>query len=92
MIETIRHKGIRLFWEKNDNSKLPAAQLGKIRLVLTLLHNAKKIEDMNFPGSGLHLLKGGLAGFWAVKITGNYRIVFRFDDENVYDVDYIDYH
>jgi proteic killer suppression protein len=92
MIESIRHKGLRLFWEKNDLSRLPAAHIKKVRLILTLLHNVKNIEDMDFPGSGLHPLKGSYAGFWAVKISGNYRIIFRFENENVYDVEYIDYH
>jgi len=77
---------------KNDVSKLPAGSIGKIRLILTLLHNAKKIEDLDFPGSGLHPLKGEYAGFWAVKISGNYRVIFRFKNENVYDIEYLDYH
>lgn len=47
---------------------------------------------MNFPGAGLHPLKGDLAGFWSVKVNGNYRIIFRFENENAFDVDYIDYH
>jgi toxin HigB-1 len=92
MIESIRHKGIRLFWEKNDSSKLPAAQVSKIRLILTLLTNSKRVEDMNYPGSGLHPLKGEYAGFWSVKVSGNYRIIFRFENENVHDVVYLDYH
>jgi len=92
MIESIRHKGLRLFWEKNDPSKLPVAYIKKIRLILTLLNNSKKVEDMDFPGSGLHRLKGKYAGFWAVKISGSCRIVFRFENENAYEVEYIDYH
>jgi proteic killer suppression protein len=47
---------------------------------------------MNAPGYGLHQLSGDLAGFWAVKVDKNYRIVFRFDGVNVLDVDYLDYH
>lgn len=92
MIESIRHKGLKLFWEKGDPSKLPAAYIHKIKLILTLLHNATIIENVNFPGSGLHALKGELTGFWAVKVSGNYRIIFRFADENMLDIDYVDYH
>lgn len=92
MIETFRHKGLKLFWEKGDRSKLPAAQIAKIRLILTLLHAAKTAEDANFPGSDFHGLKGDMAGFYAIKVTGNYRIIFRFAEENAYDIDYIDYH
>ena len=79
-------------WEKDDVSKLSATQINKIKMILTLLDNAINIEDMNFPGSALHSLKGDLAGFWAVKVNGNYRIIFRFENENAFDVDYIDYH
>ena len=47
---------------------------------------------MALPGFGLHPLKGGLAGYWAVRVSANWRIVFRFEDGNVTDVDLIDYH
>lgn len=92
MIISIRHKGLKLLWTSNNAAKLPAVQIKKIRLVLTLLNGAVKVEDMDFPGSGLHPLKGDLLGFWAVKVSGNYRIIFRFENENAYDLDYIDYH
>lgn len=92
MIESIQHKGLRLLWERDDISKLPAVQIMKIKMILTLLDSAIKVEDMNFPGSGLHPLKGDLAGFWSVKVNGNYRVIFRFENENAFDVDYIDYH
>ncbi len=92
VIESIKHKGLRLYWEKNDASRLPASQITKLRLILTQLHGAKEIGDMNFPGSDLHLLKGDLKGLWAVKASGNYRVVFRFEDGEAYDIDYMDYH
>jgi proteic killer suppression protein len=92
MIESIQHKGLRLLWEKDNSSKLPAAQILKIKLILSLLDGALDVQDMNFPGSGLHSLKGELTGFWSVKVNGNYRIIFRFENENAFDVDYIDYH
>jgi len=92
MIESIQHKGLRLLWEQDDSSKLSAVQITKIKMILTLLDNAATVEDVNFPGSGLHPLKGDLAGFWSVKVNANYRLIFRFKNENVFDVDYIDYH
>lgn len=92
MIESIRHKGLKLLFEKGDPSKLTQAHLSKIRLVLTLLDNAKVVEDMNFPGSNLHPLKGSLKGFWSVTISGNYRIIFRFENGDAFDLDYVDYH
>lgn len=92
MIESIKHKGLTLLWEKNNTSKLPGVQIFKIKMILTLLDNAVNVQDMNFPGSDLHPLKGDLVGFWSIKVNGNYRLIFRFENENAYDVDYIDYH
>lgn len=92
MIESIKHKGLSLLWERDNASKLPAVQILKIRMILTLLDNAINVQDINFPGSDLHPLKGDLAGFWSVKVNGNYRLIFRFENENAYDIDYIDYH
>jgi proteic killer suppression protein len=57
-----------------------------------LLHGAEKVEDLNYPGAGLHPLKGDLKGYWSVMVTGNYRIIFRFENGNAHLVDYLDYH
>ncbi len=92
MIVSIQHKGLRKLWTKNDASKLPPDQVGKIRTILTLLHAAEKVYDMNFPGSALHSLKGDMEGYWSVTVKANWRIIFRFEDGKVYLVDYMDYH
>lgn len=92
MILSIQHKGLKLLWEKDNSSKLPAQQVKRIRNILTLLDAAKVVEDMSYPGSGLHALKGDLAGFYAVTVTGNYRIIFGFKDGDAELVDYLDYH
>jgi len=48
---------------------------------------------MDFPGLRLHLLKGDMAGFYAVEVSGNWRLVFRFDAYgDTADVDLVDYH
>lgn len=93
MIESILHKGLRLLWEKDDPSKLPAMQVEKIRRILMVLDTIKTLAPIKqIPGYKLHPLKGNLKGYWAITISGNYRIIFRFEKENVYDIDYIDYH
>jgi proteic killer suppression protein len=93
MIESVAHKGLRLLWEKDDPTKLPPMQMDKIRRILTALDTIKTLDPLKqIPGYKLHSLHGNLDGFWAVNVTGNYRIIFRFEEENVYDVDYIDYH
>ena len=92
MIVSIKHKGLKLFWTKNDTSKLPQTQVSKIRNILSLLDAAMKPEDLNYPGSNLHPLKGELKGFWSVTVTGNYRIIFQIINGDTYLIDYLDYH
>ena len=92
MIVGFRHKGLRLFYEKGDESKLQPQQISKIRLILTRLDAATTVSDMNVPGYRLHQLTGELRAFWSVKVDKNYRIVFRFVGEDIHDVDYLDYH
>lgn len=92
MIVSISDKGLKLYYEKGDASKLQPQHLSKLRLILTRLDAAKEPKDMNVPGYNLHQLTGDLKDFWSVKVDKNFRVIFQFGGENVYDVDYIDYH
>ncbi len=92
MIQSIRHKGLRLYYEEGNGSKLPRGQLTKIARILTALDAVSCQEDIKVLVSGIHPLKGNYAGFWPLSITGNYRIIFRFQSPDIYDVDYMDYH
>ena len=64
----------------------------KIEDILGLLNVAVDIRDMDRPSFRLHPLRGELKGYWAVTVRGNWRIVFRFEDGNAFDVDLVDYH
>ena len=92
MIVSFKHKGLKLFYEKGDASKLQPQHISKIRLILTRLDAAKMPEEMNVPGYALHQLKGDSKDFWSVKVDKNFRIIFKIENENTQDVDYIDYH
>jgi proteic killer suppression protein len=92
MIVGFRHKGLKLLYEKGDRRRVSAQHADKVERILARLDEATEPTHMNLPGFRLHPLKGGLAGFWAVSVSGNWRIVFRFDGVNACDVDLIDYH
>ncbi len=92
MIKSFRHKGLQLYAEKGDRSKLQQSHIIRIRLILTRLDAANMPENMNETGYHFHALKGDLKGFYSVRVSGNWRIIFRFENGNAYDVDYIDYH
>ena len=63
----------------------------RLRLILARLDASAEPEDMNLPGLVLHPLKGSFKGFWSVSISGNWRVIFRFENGNAADVDYLDY-
>jgi toxin HigB-1 len=92
MIRNFRHRPLRRLFEDDDARRLPAADLERIKDILFRLDTAGKVQDMNVPGFRLHALKGDLKGFWAITVRANWRIVFRFEEGDTLDVDYVDYH
>jgi proteic killer suppression protein len=92
MIRKFRHKGLKLLYDKGDRRKVPSSLADKIERILARLDQTNDPSGMDLPGYRLHPLKGDLAGFWAVTVSGNWRIVFRFESGATTDVDLIDYH
>ncbi len=98
MITSITHKGLRLLFEDDDASKVQPIHAQKLRSILTRLDNAEALSDLNYPGSGLHPLKGKLKEFWAIKVDKNYLVIFIFTENKgevsveISDLDYLDYH
>lgn len=92
MIRSFRHKGLERFFYEDDKRSIQPKHKKRIRRILTALDAAKKTKDMNLPGYGLHKLKGDYESFHAVKVDENYRIIFRFEDGDAYDIDHLDYH
>jgi proteic killer suppression protein len=92
MILSFKHKGLQLYATKGDRSKLQQNHVARIRLIISRLNRATEPEMMNQAGYCFRALKGDLKGFYSVRVSGNWRIIFRFEGENAVDVDYIDYH
>jgi toxin HigB-1 len=92
MIESFRHKGLKRLFENGDRSKIRPDLADKVERILARLDAVGVVEDMNVAGFGLHALTGDYKGYWAVVVSRNWRIVFRFDDGSASDVDFLDYH
>lgn len=92
MIKSIRHKGLRRLYQTGGSSGVKADHRKKLRLQLAALETSSVIQDMDVPGFRLHALKGKRTGYWAIDVSGNWRLTFRFDSGHVYDLDYEDYH
>ena len=91
-IQNFQHNGLKKFFESGSKSSIQPSHAKKLELLLDRLDAAITPLDMNFPGSQFHLLKGNLKGFCAVHVNANWVLIFRFEDGNAYDVDYLDYH
>lgn len=92
MIKRFRHKGLERFYSTGNKSGIEAKHEKRLRLILARLDAAREPRDMNLPGLGLHKLAGRLKDFWAVDVSGNRRVIFRFTQQDATDVDYLDYH
>ena len=92
MIRRIRHRGLKRMYERGDPSRVGPGIADRVALALADLDDARKPSDLDLPGYRLHPQKGDLNGYWSISISGNWRVIFRFEDGDVYDVDLVDYH
>ena len=92
MIRSFRHKGLAKFFETGSKAGIQSAHADRLRLILGRLNAAVKAEDMGLAGLRLHPLKRERKGTWAVWVSGNWRVTFRFVGPDAEVVDYEDYH
>ncbi|MDE0240606.1 MAG: type II toxin-antitoxin system RelE/ParE family toxin [bacterium] len=92
MIASFRHRGLKARYNGRPERSEAPAHVEKLRDILAALDLSRGAEDMNLPGFRLHELKGPLKGHWAVAVSGNWRVTFRFEDGAAVDVDYVDCH
>ena len=93
MISSFRHKGLKALYEDDSTRGVWQDQVKRLRALLARLEVSCTPTDIDFPGLRLHPLKGDLAGFYAVDVSGNWWLVFRFDEHgDAADVDLVDYH
>lgn len=92
MIETFKQKELEKFFYTGNGSLPQVAHRARVAKILDLLNAAVVPQNMNFPGSGFHKLLPANAHRYAVKVSGNWRICFVFDNGKATNVEYIDYH
>jgi len=92
MISSIKHKGLKAFYESGSKKGIQPAHAPRLRLMLAALDSAQTIDDMDVPGYRLHPLEGKMKDRWSIFVSGSWRLTFAFKDSNVYLLDYEDYH
>ncbi|MCY3602758.1 MAG: type II toxin-antitoxin system RelE/ParE family toxin [Chloroflexi bacterium] len=92
MISSFRHRGLRSLYSGRGTHRIAPEHVRKVRRILGVLDQSRRPRDMDIPGFQLHALSGELRGHYAVSVSGNWRITFRFENGHAVDVDYLDYH
>lgn len=92
MIRSFKHRGLKRLYERDDRSGIRPDFADTIQEILTVLDDAASPQELDLPGYRLHPLKGDLKGFWSVTVRANWRIIFRFERADAFDVELIDYH
>jgi len=92
VIRSFKHRGLKRLCERDDRSGIRGDLLEMVEDILARLDDAGTPQAMNLPGYRLHPLKGDLKGFWSVTVRANWRIIFRFGENDVFDVELTDYH
>ena len=92
VIRSFKHRGLKRLFEDDDGRGVRADQREAVEDILARLDGATTPQALNLPGYHLHPLKGDLKGFWSITVRANWRIIFRFEGADAYDVEMIDYH
>lgn len=92
MIKSWQHKGLKQFFLTGKKSGIIPAHETRLKIILQALNAANDPKQLNLPGFGFHPLKGNLKGYYAITVKANWRIIFKFEQEDAVLVDYIDYH
>jgi len=92
VIRSFKHKGIERFFRDGEMSGIDLNHAASLARILDRLDASLSSHDMNLPGFKLHELKGREKGAWSVSVSGNWRVVFKFEGNDAVQVDYLDYH
>jgi len=93
VIRSFRHPGLERYFRTGSKAGIQPKHAEKLSVQLFALNRAKSPKDLQAPaGWNLHALSGQLQGHWSIKVNGNWRLTFAFEDEDVILVDYQDYH
>ncbi len=91
VIQSFRYAGIEKFFSSGSKVGIQAKHATKLALQLFALNRARFPQDMAAPGWDLHPLRGTMKGHWSIRVSGNWRLIFAFEGQDVVLVDYVDY-
>jgi proteic killer suppression protein len=90
-IKTFKHKGLKQLFEIDRTAKIGKEYHKTATMILDLLDNIVDINDC-VGVKNFHELKKQRPGTYSMHVTGNWCITFRWDGQDIHDVDFEDYH
>lgn len=92
MIQSFNHKGLKKLFETGSKAGIQANHESRLQIILGRLNASTNPQDMDLPSLYLHELTGDRKGTWSVRVSGNWRVTFQFNEGHDEVVDYEDYH
>ena len=93
MIKAFADRETEKIYNQTFSKKLPQSIQKMALRKLIMIDNAQSLEDLRIPPANhLEKLEGDRAGQYSIRINDQYRICFRPDGNNFYDVEIVDYH
>lgn len=92
MIKSFKHKGLEKFHKTGSTKGIQAIHARKLKQLLSMLEAMTTTDDLNLPSLRFHQLQGDKQNLYSITVQANWRLTFEFDNENVYILDYTDYH
>jgi toxin HigB-1 len=92
MIKTWKHKGLKLFFQTGSKAGIMPIHEKRLKVILQRLNASVAPEDMDTPGMDFHALIGNLKNNYSVTVSGNWRVIFKFEGKDAIAVNYLDYH
>jgi len=93
MIKSFRQSWLEEFWHTGKHKRVPDDLKNRLTRKLDMLNHAKELRDLSSPPSNhLHPLHGDRKGQWAISVSGAWRLCFRFENGDVFDLELKQYH
>lgn len=92
MIKSFKHKGLEKFYTTGNTKGIQAIHAKKLNQLLVILNAMTTTDDLKLPSLRFHQLQGDKQNIYSITVQANWRLTFEFDNENVYVLDYTDYH
>ena len=93
MIRNFKQSWLEDFWNNGQNKKVPNYLRNRLLRKLDMMNSVKELKDLSSPPSNhLHALHGDRVGQWAISVSGQWRVCFKYEDGDIFDIELVQYH